>query len=385
MAHEQPKRPVTVTREELYQLVWQTPMSRLAARYGISGNGLAKICDRLAIPYPPRGYWAKKAAGRKVVQYRLPDAKDDTPAAVTISPTMKEKPDPPVSQAVADELTAVRQKLAEISVPQRLSRPHPIIAKWLDERRRERDDPWRRGAVRNFTPIEHRQHRILDTLFKTLERHGYKVNTDDRHAVYFEIERERVDFQLREKLRQVRRPLTEEEKRSSYWRERGYVQELQPTGVLIFSLKTHLVDRAKHEWRDGETTLEAQLPDIIGLLLVAGPILKERRRQYEEEQRRRHEQERRRYEEEQQRKKDENQWRRFVDIAGHWRERELARQFLTALEAQGATRPVMIQGRSLADWIAWAHAHVEASDLLKIGAERIFTDVSSISAWTYND
>jgi hypothetical protein len=45
-------------------------MSRLAADYGISGNGPAKICDRLKIPYPPRGYWAKKAAGQKVVQYR---------------------------------------------------------------------------------------------------------------------------------------------------------------------------------------------------------------------------------------------------------------------------------------------------------------------------
>ena len=48
-------------------------MSRLAAEYGISGNGIAKICDRLNIPYPPRGHWAKKAAGQKVVQYRLPE------------------------------------------------------------------------------------------------------------------------------------------------------------------------------------------------------------------------------------------------------------------------------------------------------------------------
>lgn len=65
MTGERKKRPVMVSREDLYQQVWQTPMSRLAAEYGISGNGLAKICDRLAVPYPPRGYWAKKAAGKK--------------------------------------------------------------------------------------------------------------------------------------------------------------------------------------------------------------------------------------------------------------------------------------------------------------------------------
>ena len=45
------KQPVTVTREELYRQVWETAMSRLAEQYGISGNGLAKICDRLKVPY----------------------------------------------------------------------------------------------------------------------------------------------------------------------------------------------------------------------------------------------------------------------------------------------------------------------------------------------
>lgn len=33
-------------------------MSRLSERFGLSGNGLAKICRRLDVPYPPRGYWA---------------------------------------------------------------------------------------------------------------------------------------------------------------------------------------------------------------------------------------------------------------------------------------------------------------------------------------
>lgn len=31
-------------------------MSKLAAEFGVSGNGLAKICDRLKVPYPGRGY-----------------------------------------------------------------------------------------------------------------------------------------------------------------------------------------------------------------------------------------------------------------------------------------------------------------------------------------
>ena len=46
----------TFTRQELYDFVWSEPMIKLAARYKISGNGLAKACRRADIPVPARGY-----------------------------------------------------------------------------------------------------------------------------------------------------------------------------------------------------------------------------------------------------------------------------------------------------------------------------------------
>jgi hypothetical protein len=60
-----------LSREVLYTLVWTRPISRLARDFGISDRGLSKICDRLEVPVPPRGYWARKEAGQAVVQYRL--------------------------------------------------------------------------------------------------------------------------------------------------------------------------------------------------------------------------------------------------------------------------------------------------------------------------
>jgi hypothetical protein len=41
-------------RSELYEKVWATPMTQLAAEFGISDVGLAKACRRHAIPAPPR-------------------------------------------------------------------------------------------------------------------------------------------------------------------------------------------------------------------------------------------------------------------------------------------------------------------------------------------
>ena len=52
-------------REKLYEEIWAEPMMQVARRYGISDVGLAKICKKMSIPRPPRGYWAKKSYGVK--------------------------------------------------------------------------------------------------------------------------------------------------------------------------------------------------------------------------------------------------------------------------------------------------------------------------------
>jgi AcrR family transcriptional regulator len=66
----------SLTRSELYERVWAQPMTKVAAAYGLSGGGLAKICDRLLIPYPPRGYWARAKAGLVAERPPLPPAPD---------------------------------------------------------------------------------------------------------------------------------------------------------------------------------------------------------------------------------------------------------------------------------------------------------------------
>ena len=59
-------------RDELYQEVWKEPVTTVAKRYGVSGNAIAKVCRKLQIPVPGRGYWAKKAEGHSVEQASLP-------------------------------------------------------------------------------------------------------------------------------------------------------------------------------------------------------------------------------------------------------------------------------------------------------------------------
>jgi AcrR family transcriptional regulator len=74
----------TLSRRDLYNLVWSTPMKTAAETMGLSPNGLAKICDRLLVPYPTRGYWNKTGAQRPR-RTPLPKAPEQGNAPVTIA------------------------------------------------------------------------------------------------------------------------------------------------------------------------------------------------------------------------------------------------------------------------------------------------------------
>src|SRR3984957_19957975 len=65
-----------ISRKDLYELIWSEPTTTLAQRFGISDVGLAKVCRRSDIPAPPRGYWAKIAAGDSIQRPDLPERAD---------------------------------------------------------------------------------------------------------------------------------------------------------------------------------------------------------------------------------------------------------------------------------------------------------------------
>ncbi|HEX8542690.1 MAG TPA: hypothetical protein VF671_13395 [Pseudomonas sp.] len=69
-----------VQRETLYAEVWATPMLTLAPKYGVSAVFLRRVCVRLDIPIPGRGYWAKRQSGQKLKIPPLPKAKLGEPA-----------------------------------------------------------------------------------------------------------------------------------------------------------------------------------------------------------------------------------------------------------------------------------------------------------------
>ncbi len=380
-----------VTREELYKQVWETPMSKLGKEYGLTDNGLRKICDRLNVPYPPRGYWAKKAAGQKVATYKLPAHKEGTPKDSYIRPTPPQELMPPeVKEAVA----AAKAKNPEIFVPEKLVKPHPVIAKWLRdyderwERYRKDRDPFTRNLWKpaDFTESDRRMHRILHGLFKALEAKGASIKEDERGDLVAEIQGEKIEFKLREKSKQVHRPLTAEEKKYSWNEKKDTKYDLMPTGKLAFSIKTYLPNKLQREWiESNDKSMEVLLADIVATILASVPLLVEKAKQRQEEELQRQIESNRRYEEEQRQKLENHRWRRFMEMAQQWREAEVASGFITALKQLPMDEAAKFGGKDMAEWTAWAEEQLISRNPLNKGAERIWDSVSKVTTWTYND
>jgi hypothetical protein len=54
-----------LNRQTLYERVWAEPVDSLAKSWGLSGRGLAKVCGRVDVPVPKRGYWARVRHGQQ--------------------------------------------------------------------------------------------------------------------------------------------------------------------------------------------------------------------------------------------------------------------------------------------------------------------------------
>jgi hypothetical protein len=375
--------PTILTREALYQAVWTTPLTRLAEQYGVSGGKLAKICERENIPYPKPGYWSKHAVGKAPAPSPLPRADDpiviSTPATRTSRANAFEEAKRQVARSGAIGQPA-------ILVQKRLVDPHQVIGSWLAEhkemtkRARREQDPWSRKALDpgKLTATEHRRHRILDALFKGIERQGGRISEGERNELVAELRGAKIAFQIREKQDQMRRPLTSEERQVRLPDDNMWKQELVPTGRLMFLIKTpQWPAELPRQWLEsGEQTMERMLPDILAIFLAAGPLLVQRNLEQEAADHERRLAEYRWHETQRQRRCDVDRWLAFKELAQDWEELATVRDFLRTLRSIGGDPNAIVDGRSVAQWIVWADEWLSRSDPIRNGVAGVFTTVA---------
>lgn len=276
---EEPKR--SMAREELYKLVWSTPIQKLAAIYGLSDKGLAKTCHRHLIPVPSRGYWARIHAGQAVKRTPLRAVENTALHTVHIGAGKVDGPSPYLLEVLAkarQDIEAENERLStgaqtehpNTSAPvptkvadvtsghpntQKPERLKPDVHSFVAELRKSEVD--RDGFVRlkwiKVTPTDvSRVGACLNKLTSSLAPYGFSFNWDGGR-VGFTKDGATVDFQIEAPRRR------ETEISRSGWKQFTYTH----TGRLRLRIYGR-AEGIKKEWIDTDTkSLESHIDKII--------------------------------------------------------------------------------------------------------------------------
>ncbi len=176
-------------RARLLEEVWSAPLRDVAPQYGLSDVGLKKLCVRLQIPTPGRGYWAKLKAGKRIPS--RPVLRDFTGlGSDLIRPTQEAPaPSPQIDPRLQSILVYEQDPANTIRVADRLRRPHVLVEKTREALKKPGHD--QRGIpfpsspaleVKVSAELLPRALRVADALLKALEQRGYRLTLSGRYA-----------------------------------------------------------------------------------------------------------------------------------------------------------------------------------------------------------
>lgn len=382
--------PHEITRAELYKLVWSKPLRALAVEFEMSDVGLAKACGRAHVPRPPRGYWAKLAAGKKVQRTSLPKRAPGMSEIVDIATggyyhtwrvdeaelLKNDLPPPPEFLESLEQVRAdVEKQVGRVSVSNRLDKPHPLIAKLLlrDERIRqknlERDYSWYFEKPVFDSTFEKRRLRILNAIFTAMAKLGHKPSCRGSAAgqLQVKIADTLVCFTLDKPGVELGR-----------YREREPVEEKGAPLRLEISTSQQVGD-FKRIWEDTkERKIGRDVRGIVISLIVAAEVeyrascfrhrewLTRRKAELIEAERKRIEEEKRR-ERERQEKLEQARIDSLLQDADNLRRARTIRDYVREVQMTLGQDAKGIAPSQIQEWTDWALAQADRIDPLVSG------------------
>jgi hypothetical protein len=370
---------IFLKREELYKMVWSEPVSKLARGYGLSDRGLGKICKRLEIPVPGRGYWQMKKKGLKMPVPPLRPTKKLNATGTYIHRTSKPRREGKEDNETCDLITAEKMPENKITVPPSLDSPHSLIA--MTQRSligakvdaRGLKQPRARGCLDIHVGQDSidRAMLIMDTLVKALKTRGFdiSVNKVPPFSTTVSVMDEVIKFALIEDIDRTERKLTAaqiKEKEKHPWMYSTQEYDYSPNGVLSLRIKNDDSLNTRKTWSDGRRQrMEECLNSFVGGLFKAAISIKHLRTERERR-------ELKWQEEKLQREKSERIWQEEQEkmkaldreIAS-WQRSQQIRSYIDAVKKWAIQKYGEIQPDSkLHQWLTWATRQADRLDPL---------------------
>ncbi|MDM0108654.1 hypothetical protein QTH97_27155 [Variovorax sp. J22R24] len=264
-----------ISREDLYRRVWETPLTRLAAEWGLTDVGLAKLCRRHNIPTPPVGHWTKVAHGKGVMRPALPEA-NETTVALSTAPAPPSTGAAVVAEEFPDLKIVVRQDLSNLAPVAAATFVSLLKTKTADSGLVFSGGPKLASCSLSRATVE-RAVRLLDAIERALPAVNAKfVHAKDAGRLSVEVDGEKVTFSLDEKFKRTEH-VTQDPRYPSL-KNRDYTYEF--SGDLKVSIDGYYDGRKT--WSDGSRArLDDKLTEVILGLVAAARSMRARREERE--------------------------------------------------------------------------------------------------------
>ena len=375
-------------REKIYQEVWAEPVIIVAKRYDTSDVALHKLCRRLEIPVPPRGYWAQIKTGKKIDRPPLPKLSD--PRKII---GKRRKPDLEadlIQQRLMEVGSSIYQnnRLQEVCskaiVKKHQVNPHPLVmeaGQYLKARKGSNDWPllYTNSGMLDIAVSKNqieRSLRIYDALIKTLEELGFsiRINKDkqdryrgSRQSTCIQIGGQELPIKLVEKVKRIEHIKTPPDignKQLQYIYEPNH--DFVATGILTLQIDYYWASRKN--WRDGQRKkLEEQIGDFVLSLVKTAEEMQIRDEIREQEEQRRRQEEQRKREVQELREKEVKRFQALEKAAQEWNRAQEIERYIEAVKATMEKQTLDIKQREeLEEWIRWAKGKVEWLNPLKV-------------------
>lgn len=380
---------ITLTREALYDLVWTTPITQLCRIYGLSDVGLKKICKRMEIPTPIRGYWRKLECGKKVTQKKLPKLSKHGIDSVIISLRSEaHSADASPPPRVIDGLDEVLVNMA--------SNPglHPLVEKTAEALAKAKPDEKgllepraKRNLAIHVSPESlDRALASLNQILLALEALGHTVNlnADKIPTTRISLLGEELGVSLEEKVSTTPHVETEaDRRRKDRWNIPRY--DYTPTGKLIYRIEGNLPRGTRLTWSDGKIQRVENLTSKIIYGIYDAAEAQTQKRLDDELRAREREEEHKRWEEARRQRAILAQREKHLDkMATQWATAEKMRAFLDEVVSNKDTLSDLAIGElDVEEWLEWAHQYVDAIDPVK---NTVYWDIEKeVPIWEVRD
>lgn len=143
----------SISRAELFEALWQKPMTQLSQQWGISRKEIVLLCEQYSVPRPPNGYWAQLNWGTAPERPTLPTLDVDDLIELDAFRKQFDKPTSIVQSPVAEEKDATIQTKdtgkSQISVPDQLTDPHRFVKRLKSTNAATSKEPANSGSSSN--------------------------------------------------------------------------------------------------------------------------------------------------------------------------------------------------------------------------------------------